>query len=114
MPTAEVIEDLRPEVEEEGVEATPFLEHKQIVKWVQFGSLLLFLPLWLLSLAVLPSLGPSGCPNPHPGHPKEATSQNVLLPSPHPVKRLPAASVSGPVGTSLHVHRGISPSKWSL
>lgn len=42
-----------------------------------------------------------------PGLPKEATSQNVLLISPCPIKRLLVAQIKGQVGTSLCIHRDI-------
>lgn len=41
------------------------------------------------------------------GLPKEATSQNVLLTSPRPIKRLLVAERAGQVGISLRVHRDI-------
>lgn len=42
-----------------------------------------------------------------PALPKETLSQNVLLPSPCPVKRLLAAQISGQVGTSSRIHRDV-------
>ena len=52
MPTAQVLEDLHPEVrspalEEEGGAAAPFLEHGQVVKWQSLLVLLLCLSRWL-------------------------------------------------------------------
>ena len=90
--------------------AAPFPEHRQIVKWVQFGSLLLFLLLCLSRWLYSPPSGLLGVPIPPPGHPKEATSQHVLLPSPRPVKRLLTASTNGQVGTSLYTGELLLPS----
>lgn len=66
-------------LEEEGVAATPFLEHQQVVKWIECVPPSLSSSPVLFSLVVLPSLGPISGLIPSPGQTSQASQWK-----PHP------------------------------